>query len=715
MEDSEILKNLNQAQKKAVEHYKGPELVLAGAGSGKTRVLTRRIGYLINHYGVSPYNILAVTFTNKAANEMKERVKDMVGGVNRSLWVSTFHSFCVRILRREAEKLGYNKNFVIFDSLDQRKLVKEVLKSKNLDPKKTKPRSVLNKISSAKNELKTPDQMSALSGSFFDKTAADIYEEYQKRLKENNAMDFDDLIQQTVRLFEEFPLVLEHYQERFKYILVDEYQDVNHAQYQLVNLLAERYRNICVVGDPDQGIYGFRGADIRNILNFEDDYPDVKTIRLEQNYRSKGNILKAAQAVIKNNSSRKEKELWTDQGEGPKLELYEAKDEKEEADFVCRTAKELTKNEDLTFDDLAVLYRTNSQSRAFEDMLMKYGIPYQIVGGVRFYERMEIKDIMAYLRLIYNPADDISFLRIINRPKRGIGAGTLGKVQDFAESEGLNLYEAALKSKANPALSGTYAKRVLHFTEIIEELRAEQEEIALARLTEKLLDKSGYRHNLEEEKTAEAESRLENIEELFSVINEYMKNSDNNTLAGFLEEVTLMADIDSMDEEQSVLTLMTIHSAKGLEFPVVFLVGMEDGIFPHSNSMFEQKGMEEERRLCYVGMTRAEERLYLSRAQVRLRFGERKLNPPSQFIEEIPKELLDGATDTRSDMAKEEAMINDDNSGTDYAIGQKIVHPRWGIGIILSIRGDNNPELKIAFEHGKTRNLLAEFAPIQKV
>ncbi len=715
MEDSEILKNLNRAQKKAVEHYKGPELVLAGAGSGKTRVLTRRIGYLINHYGVSPYNILAVTFTNKAANEMKERVKDMVGGVNSSLWVSTFHSFCVRILRREAEKLGYNKNFVIFDSLDQKKLVKEVLKSKNLDPKKTKPRSVLNKISNAKNELKTPEQMSALSGSFFDQTAAELYEEYQKRLKENNAMDFDDLIQQTVILFEEFPLVLEHYQERFKYILVDEYQDVNHAQYQLVNLLAERYRNVCVVGDPDQGIYGFRGADIRNILNFEDDYPDVKTIRLEQNYRSKGNILKAAQAVIKNNASRKEKELWTDQGEGPKLELYEAKDEKEEADFVCRTAKELTENEELTFDDLAVLYRTNSQSRAFEDMLMKYGIPYQIVGGVRFYERMEIKDIMAYLRLIYNPDDDISFLRIINRPKRGIGAGTLGKVQDFAESEGYNLYEAALKSKENPALSGTYAKRVLHFTEIIEELRAEQDEIALARLTEKLLDKSGYRHNLEEEKTAEAENRLENIEELFSVINEYMKNSDNNTLAGFLEEVTLMADIDSMDEEQSVLTLMTIHSAKGLEFPVVFLVGMEDGIFPHSNSMFEQKGMEEERRLCYVGMTRAEERLYLSRAQVRLRFGERKMNPPSQFIEEIPTELLSGAEDTRSDMAKEEEMIHSDNSGTDYAIGQKIVHPRWGIGTILSIRGDQNPELKIAFEQGKTRNLLAEYAPIQKV
>ena len=714
MEDSGILKNLNKAQKKAVKHKNGPELVLAGAGSGKTRVLTRRIGYLINHYDVSAYNILAVTFTNKAANEMKERVKEMVGGVNSSLWVSTFHSFCVRILRREAEKLGYNKNFVIFDSLDQKKLVKEVLKSKNLDPKKTKPRSVMNKISNAKNELKTPEQMAASAGSFFDQTAADLYEEYQKRLKENNAMDFDDLIQQTVRLFEEYPLVLEHYQDRFEYILVDEYQDVNHAQYQLVNLLGKKNRNICVVGDPDQGIYGFRGADIRNILNFEDDYPDAKTIRLEQNYRSKGNILKAAQAVIKNNSSRKEKELWTDQGDGPKLELYEAKDEKEEADFVCRTAKKLNEKENLSYDDQAVLYRTNSQSRPFEDMLMKYGIPYQIVGGVRFYERKEIKDIMAYLRLIYNPDDDISFLRIINRPKRGIGAGTLGKVQNFAEERGLTLYEAALKSKQNPALSGTYAKRVLNFTEIIEELRDEQDEIALARLTEKLLDKSGYRHNLEEKKTDKAESRLENIEELFSVINEYMKNSEDNTLAGFLEEVTLMSDIDSMEEEQSALTLMTIHSAKGLEFPAVFLVGMEEGIFPHSNSMFDQQEMEEERRLCYVGMTRAEERLYLSRAQLRLRFGERTMNPPSQFIEEIPDELLTGNLFDDSD-EEEEELFEESSSTSNYSVGQKVVHPRWGIGTILSIKGDKNIELKIAFDGGKTRNLLAEYAPIQKV
>lgn len=715
MEESEILKNLNKEQKRAVKHTQGPLLLLAGAGSGKTRVLTRRIAYLIRERGISPYNILAVTFTNKAADEMKQRVKKMVGGIEKSLLVSTFHSFCVRILRREAEKLGYSSNFVIFDSLDQKKLIKEIIKDRNLDPKKTKPSSVLNKISNAKNELKTPDDFLASAASFFDKTAADLYEEYQKRLKSNNAVDFDDLIQLTVRLFREYPLVLDYYQDRFKYILVDEYQDVNHAQYQLVNLLAARERNVCVVGDPDQGIYGFRGADIRNILNFEDDYPDAEIIKLEQNYRSKGNILKAAQSVIKNNSSRKEKGLWTDKGEGAKLEYYEAKDEKDEADFFCRTAKKLKKEENYSYDDLAVLYRTNSQSRAFEDMLMKYGIPYQIVGGVRFYERMEIKDIMAYLRLIYNPADDISFLRIVNRPKRGIGAGTLSKVQQYAEANGLSLYESALKSEDNPELSSSYQTRVLNFINMMEEFREEREEIALARLTEKVIDKSGYRKDLEDKNTAKADTRLENIEELFSVINDYMKNSSENTLAGFLEEVTLMSDIDSMEDDNSAATLMTIHSAKGLEFPVVFLVGLEDGIFPHANSMFEREGMEEERRLCYVGMTRAMDRLFLTRAQVRMRFGETQMNPPSQFLDEIPEQLIKDSDRRRSSIEKEAEMIEDNNSETEYVIGQKIVHPRWGIGIILSIRGKKNTELKISFQEGKTRTLLAEFAPIQKV
>jgi len=715
VEERDILRNLNKQQKKAVEHQKGPLLLLAGAGSGKTRVLTRRIAYLIKEIGISPYNILAVTFTNKAAEEMKKRVSALVNPGAESLLVSTFHSFCVRVLRREAEKLGYSSNFVIYDTIDQRKLVKEVIKSKNLDTKRFKPSAVLNKISGAKNELKDPDKYLNSAGSFFDKTAAEVYKDYQSELKKNNAVDFDDLIMLTVNLFKKYPLVLEFYQDRFKYILVDEYQDVNHAQYKLVNLLASKNRNVCVVGDPDQGIYGFRGADIRNILNFEDDYPDAETIRLEQNYRSRGNILKAAQAVIKNNSSRKEKGLWTDRGAGKKIEYYEAKDEKDEADFFCRNVKKLKEEDEFSYNDFAVLYRTNSQSRSFEDLLMKYGIPYQIIGGVRFYERMEIKDIMAYLRLVYNSDDDISFLRIVNKPKRGIGAGTLSKIQKYAASEGISLFESALKTKSNPLLKGRYQNRVIKFAEMIESFIENKDEMALARLTEKIIEESGYRKDLEEDNSLQADSRLENIEELFSVINEYMKNNEENTLAGFLEEVTLMSDIDSMEAANSSVTLMTIHSAKGLEFPVIFIAGMEDGIFPHSNSMYDREGIEEERRLCYVAMTRAEDRLYLSRAKVRLRFGERKMNPPSQFIEEIPDNLISGAEEDRSSIAEEAELINDDNSETEYVIGQKIVHPRWGIGIILSVRGQKNTELKISFQQGKTRTLLAEFAPIQKV
>ncbi|MGM0602203.1 MAG: DNA helicase PcrA [Bacillota bacterium] len=715
MEDNDILSGLNREQKRAVKHKSGPLLVLAGAGSGKTRVLTHRIAYLIDKHKVSADNILAVTFTNKAADEMKERVKKIAGSKNKRLLVSTFHSFCVRILRREAEKLGYKNNFVIFDTIDQKKLLKEIIKDKNLDTKKTKPAAVLNNISSFKNELKTPEEAVLNAESFFSKLSADIYEEYQKRLKNNNALDFDDLIMLTVKLFEDYPAVLEYYQQRFKYILVDEYQDVNTAQYELVKLLSDKYKNICVVGDPDQGIYGFRGADIRNILNFEDDYPEAEVIKLEQNYRSKENILKAAQSVIQNNFSRKEKNLWTDRGEGPKLELYEAKSEKDEADFVCRTAKELKKVASYDYNDMAVLYRTNSQSRSFEDMLMKYGIPYQIVGGVRFYERMEIKDLMAYLRVIYNPSDNVNLLRIINRPRRGIGEGTVSKLRDYAGKENISLYEAGMQADNITALTGVYLKRIKNFFEFMEELRQDQDKIALSRLVDKVLDKSGYRKNLKEENTAEAESRLENIEELFSVIDEYMKQSSDNTLGGFLEEVTLMSDVDSMEDEKTTLTLMTIHSAKGLEFPVVFLVGMEDGIFPHSNSLYERDGLEEERRLCYVGMTRAEDKLYLSRAKVRLRFGEREMNPPSQFLQEIPSELIKSEENKKTEVEAKEDNYTAKNPPTEYVIGQKIVHPRWGIGIVISIKEKKGTELKISFHNGGTRTLLAEYAPIQKV
>ncbi|RCW49215.1 MULTISPECIES: DNA helicase PcrA [unclassified Halanaerobium] len=715
MEDNDILAGLNKEQKRAVKYKDGPLLILAGAGSGKTRVLTHRIAYLIDKYRVPAENILAVTFTNKAADEMKERVKKIVGQKNKRLLVSTFHSFCVQILRREAEKLGYKNNFVIFDTLDQKKLLKEIIKDKNLDTKKTKPAAVLNNISGSKNELKSPEKALLTADSFFAKLSADIYKEYQKRLKNNNAVDFDDLIMLTVKLFENYPAVLEYYQQRFKYILVDEYQDVNTAQYELVKLLSDKYKNICVVGDPDQGIYGFRGADIRNILNFEVDYPEAEVIKLEQNYRSKENILKAAQSVIKNNLSRKEKNLWTDRGEGSKLELYEAENEKDEADFICKKVEELKKEGSYNYNDIAVLYRTNSQSRPFEDMLMKYGIPYQIVGGVRFYERMEIKDLMAYLRVIYNPSDNINLLRIINRPRRGIGEGTVSKLRDYAEKENISLYEAGLQADNITALTGVYLKRIKTFFELMEELRKKQDKMALSMLVDKVLDRSGYRKNLQEENTADAESRLENIEELFSVIDEYMKQSSDNNLGGFLEEVTLMSDVDSMEDEKSTLTLMTIHSAKGLEFPVVFLVGMEDGIFPHSNSLYERDGLEEERRLCYVGMTRAEDKLYLSRAKLRLRFGEREMNPPSQFLAEIPSELLKTGEDQKTDIEDKKENYTAKNPPAEYVIGQKIVHPRWGIGIVISIKENKGTELKISFHNGGIRTLLAEYAPIQKV
>ncbi len=705
-----VLDGLNNPQKEAVKHKEGPLLVLAGAGSGKTRVLTRRIAYLIGE-GVNPYSILAVTFTNKAAEEMKNRVAASLGGNISGLTVSTFHSFCVRILRKEIGKLGYNNNFVIFDSADQRKLVKEVVKEMNLDRKKMKAAAVLNEISNAKNMLKRAIDLDMSGKSYFSRKSAEIYSRYQEKLKDNNALDFDDLIMLTVDLFVKYPAVLKFYQKRFKYILIDEYQDVNFAQYRLVNLLAEKNRNICVVGDPDQGIYGFRGADISNILNFEDDYPDAKVIKLEQNYRSKEKILKAAQSVIKNNRSRKEKDLWSDRGEGAGLEIYEAKDEKDEADFICSTAKELKKGE-YNFKDMAILYRTNSQSRVFEDMLMKYSIPYQIIGGVRFYERMEIKDIMAYLRVLYNPADDINLLRIINRPSRGIGAGTVGKLQAYAVEHKLDLYQAGLEAEKIGPLTGAYQKRIKDFFAFMERLRSEKEELALARLTEKVLVESGYRKKLVEDGSQEAKDRLENIEELFSVINEFMRKSENNTLAGFLEEVALISDLDNLEEKNDNLTLMTLHAAKGLEFPVVFMAGMEEGIFPHTNSMYDREGMEEERRLCYVGMTRAMNLLFLSRARLRLRFGEREMNPPSPFLDEIPHEFINGREIDESTIAADPAT---EEKKRKYKLGQKVVHPRWGIGTILRVSPDGGSKITVKFKNGKTKILLAEFAPIQRV
>lgn len=812
-----IIKDLNPQQKKAVKHLEGPLLVLAGAGSGKTRVLTRRIAYMIHQYRVSPYNILAVTFTNKAANEMQERVAELVGGLGQQMWVSTFHSFCVRILRREIAKIGYDRNFVIYDTTDQKSLMKNVLKELNVDIKKTKPAAVLSEISNAKNELISPEEYSYKMGNLFTNISGQAYELYQKKLKDNNALDFDDLIMKTVELFREYPLVLEHYQDRFQYISVDEYQDVNTAQYKLVQLLADKYKNICVVGDPDQGIYGFRGADIRNILNFEKDYPQSMVIKLEQNYRSKEKILDAAHSVIANNLSRKEKKLWTDLGEGSDLELYIAFDEKDEANYICREINKLIEK-GYRYQDIAVLYRTNAQSRALENSLVKYAIPYQIVGGVRFYDRMEIKDIIAYLRVIYNRADDISFLRIINRPRRGIGDGTTAKLQAYADKMGISLYDAALAAEKIAPLTKVYTTRVQKFINMMEEFRQYSREHTITRLTEKILKDSGYKQNLQEEGTIKAQSRMENIEELFSVMSEFETDSEedfenievrvgqndseqtaadeveiagearaaeanleNNepvgqneaqqvesavgsrgTLTGFLEEVSLIADVDNMDESSDHITLMTLHSAKGLEFPVVFLAGMEEGIFPHSNSMFEEEGLEEERRLCYVGITRAKERLYFTRARERMRFGQHQSNPPSQFLKEIPGELftIDDSLETDADFDNDRIKIDNDKidsmqvnssgtpskrSGADeeggskdgnnsrrdkankrqrstpsrsskkYKVGQKVVHPKWGIGTITEINNEKSLEIKIKFDRGKARKLLAEYAPIQKV
>ena len=728
MKAKEIIEDLNKEQKRAVKHLEGPMLVLAGAGSGKTRVLTRRVAYLIAKYKVFPQNILAVTFTNKAAEEMKDRISNLLNGLPDEPWISTFHSLCVRILVREVEKLGYKKNFVIFDQNDQKKLIKEILKDLNIDSKKTKPGAVLHEISQAKNELLTPKEYENEVGGYFSEIVAKIYPIYQQKLKDNNAFDFDDLIMKTVELFRDYPQVLEYYQEKFQYILVDEYQDVNYAQYQLVQILAENYSNLCVVGDPDQGIYGFRGADIRNILNFENDYPDAEIIRLEQNYRSKETILKAAQHVIKNNQFRKEKDLWTQRGTGEKITYYEASSEKDEAGYVAKEIKNLVKSE-YEYSDLAVLYRTNAQSRAFEEMFMKFGIPYQIIGGLKFYDRMEIKDILGYLRVLYNPDDDINLMRIINKPKRGIGAGTLGKVQDYAEYYNISLYEAGLQAEQIENLTGAYEKRIKNFFSMMEELREGIEKTSLSELARNIFVKSDYKKALENDKFDKAEERMENIKELFSVIEDYLRKNDDPTLGGFLEEVSLLSDIDNMEEENHLVTLMTLHSAKGLEFPVVFLAGMEEGIFPHSNSMAENEDLEEERRLCYVGITRAQDKLHLLRAKRRRRFGDIEMNPPSQFLDEIPEKFIEYANNNLindsdvinidfSDEKKKEENVIDRSSGSNnkYKVGKEIVHPKFGIGEITDVYDDEGRiELTIKFKDGKKKRLLAKYAPIQLV
>ncbi|WP_025699226.1 DNA helicase PcrA, partial [Paenibacillus durus] len=632
---------LNPPQRQAVETTDGPLLIMAGAGSGKTRVLTHRIAWLIANRKAPPWAILAITFTNKAAREMQDRVSKLVGPEGRDIWVSTFHSMCVRILRKDIERIGFTSNFSILDSTDQLSVIRACMKELNIDTKKFEPKAVQSMISTAKNELVTPAQYEMKIGDYFEGLVAKIYTMYQKKLKSNNSLDFDDLIMTTIQLFKEVPEVLDFYQRKFKYIHVDEYQDTNRAQYMLCRMLADSHHNICVVGDSDQSIYRWRGADISNILNFEEDYPEAKVILLEQNYRSTSNILNAANGVIALNTGRKPKKLWTDSEEGPKIKVYRADSEHDEGYFV---SGEISKNvkKGNSYQDHAILYRTNAQSRVIEEILIKSDIPYQIVGGIKFYDRKEIKDLLAYLRLLSNPNDDISLTRVINVPKRGLGDTTVAKLTDAAAARGVSIFRV-LETVDDLGFAGRTRNALVEFYDMILALHRMVEFLSVTELTEKVLEMSQYKLELQKENTIESRSRLENIDEFLSVTMEFEKNNEDKSLVSFLTDLALIADIDSMndsdDDRSDAVVLMTMHSAKGLEFPVVFIVGMEEGVFPHSRAFQDNDELEEERRLAYVGITRAEKQLFLSCARARTLFGRTTANPPSRFLDEIPEEL----------------------------------------------------------------------------
>lgn len=726
-----LLNGLNPEQQRAVKTTDGPLLLMAGAGSGKTRVLTHRIAYLMVEKRVNPYNILAITFTNKAAREMKDRIYKMMGGVADEIWISTFHSMCVRILRRDIDRLGYNRNFTILDSTDQQSVIKAILKEKNIDPKKFDPRAILGSISSAKNELKTPEDFSKTAGGYYDQVVADVYELYQKRLRKNQALDFDDLIMVTIQLFQRVPEVLEYYQRKFQYIHVDEYQDTNRAQYMLVKFLANRFQNLCVVGDSDQSIYRWRGADIANILSFEKDYPNAKVILLEQNYRSTKTILYAANEVIKNNLNRKAKNLWTENAEGNKIHYYRADSEQTEAQFVAGKIKEQVDSGKRKYSEFAILYRTNAQSRVMEEVLLKSNIEYSIVGGIKFYDRKEIKDILAYLRLIANPDDDISLQRVINVPKRGIGSSSIDKIANFAALHDMSMYEA-LSSIDLIGLSPKITKAAAEFRDLITGYTNMQEFLSVTELVEEVLEKTGYREMLKAEKSIEAESRLENLDEFLSVTQSFEDGNEDKSLVAFLTDLALVADIDKLDEDGAktdTVVLMTLHSAKGLEFPVVFLMGLEEGVFPHSRSLMEEAEMEEERRLAYVGITRAEEELYITNAQMRTLFGRTNMNPPSRFIGEIPDNLLEGVQPkaraqsslgtptTRRPAVTRPVTTSTGGDEIAWKVGDKAQHGKWGVGTVVSVKGQGEGvELDIAFPSPTgIKRLLAKFAPIQKV
>jgi len=742
-----LLNGLNPEQQKAVKTVDGPLLLMAGAGSGKTRVLTHRIAYLMVEKGVNPYNILAITFTNKAAREMRERIQKMMGGAADDIWISTFHSMCVRILRRDIDRLGYNRNFTILDSTDQQSVIKSILKDKNMDPKKYDPRAILGTISSAKNELITPEEYAKTAGDYFSQKVSDVYTEYQRRLRKNNALDFDDLIMTTITLFIRVPEVLEYYQRKFQYIHVDEYQDTNRAQYMLVKLLAQRFQNLCVVGDSDQSIYRWRGADITNILSFEKDYPRASVILLEQNYRSTKKILLAANMVIQNNMNRKPKNLWTENPEGNKIMYYRADSEQGEAQFVIGKIQEQLRN-GRKLSDIAILYRTNAQSRVIEESFLKSNIDYSIVGGIKFYDRKEIKDILAYLRLISNPDDDISLQRIINVPKRAIGSTSIDKIANFATMHDLSMFQA-LETIEMIGLSPKAEKAAGEFRNLVSNYTHQQEYLSVTELVEEVLDKTGYRDMLKAEKSLESQSRLENIDEFLTVTKSFEESSEDKSLVAFLTDLALVADIDRLDDDgekkTDFVTLMTLHSAKGLEFPVVFLIGMEEGVFPHSRSLMEEDEMEEERRLAYVGITRAEEELFITNAQMRTLFGRTNMNPESRFIKEIPADLVEDAVPkvrrpaptsggrpapasggrpaasarpsmpTRGAVSRPVAAASG-GEGIDWKVGDKAQHGKWGTGTVVSVKGSGEgTELDIAFPSPTgIKRLLAKFAPITK-
>lgn len=739
---AELLNGMNPRQKEAVLHTDGPLLLMAGAGSGKTRVLTHRIAYLIEEKEVNPWNILAITFTNKAAKEMKERVNAILASGGEDVWVSTFHSMCVRILRRDVDFIGYNRNFTIIDSSEQLTLMKRILKELNIDPKKYDPRSILGTISQAKNSLQTPQDFAKMQGSYYEEIAAKCYAAYQKELQYNQCMDFDDLIMNTIRLFEEHPDSLTYYQNKFHYIHVDEYQDTNHAQYTLVNLLAGRFRNLCVVGDADQSIYGWRGADMQNILDFEKDYPDAAVILLEQNYRSTKNILSAANQVIENNSNRKPKNLWTENKEGNKITYYRADNERDETRFIVDRMQEEIRSNHRNYGDFAILYRTNAQSRVMEETLLKANIPYKMVGGHKFYDRKEIKDILAYLNVLVNPQDSISSERIVNSPKRGIGPGSIEKLRSFASLHEWPLLEAAQNvDLAN--IGGKAGQQLGAFGEMIQEVTQMIPYLTVTELTKEVLDRSGYLEDLKIQNTLEAQARIENLEEFLTVTQEFDKQFEQQNeedadapeekLTVFLNDLALVSDIDNLEEDASQVTLMTLHAAKGLEFPVVFLIGLEEGVFPLSRALMEESELEEERRLAYVGITRAEEALYLTNAFSRTLYGRTQYNRPSRFVEEIDQELLEiegmrptpkktpvFAKKTAYSYKQPETAVVPSKSATggennSWKPGDKVKHKKWGLGTVVRVSGTSKDlELDVAFPSQGVKRLLAAFAPIEK-